>query len=227
MQVLKGKQALLSVLIDGVYRPVFCAISCYFRYDFEEVLKTSVNSGRFRERTTRLCDWEFGVTGLTKIDNTDGQAAFFWLIQAGVRGTTQALKMVFTDDEGNTQTISGNCVIKQGQLDSLVGGFSTAQQVFPGTGPFAMGPVGGFASSDLYKLYLDTTAGAWEVSHADLEDAIEIMLVLREDGQYAEVTGTPVGRQFRYTSSVGSGKLTFPVSLPFNPGEIVYVQYRK
>lgn len=227
MEVLKGKQAVLSVLIDGVYRPVFCAISCYFRYDQEEVLKTTINSGKFRERTTRLIDWEFGLTGLTKIDNTDGQAAFFWLIQESVRGTVQNLRLRFVDDGGNEQTISGNCIVKQGQIDSQVGGFSTVSQTFPGTGAFAMGPVEGAAPTDLFKKYLDTTEGANVVSHADLAGLVEIFLVLRESGAHEEVSGTPVDRQFRYDDNVSDGDLVFPVAFPFGPGEIVYVFGRK
>lgn len=227
MVVLKGKQAVLSVLIDDVYRPVFCAISCYFRYDQEEVLKTSVNSGKFRERTTRLIDWEFGVTGLTKIDNTDGQAAFFWLIQESVRGNAQRLRLRFVDDGGNEQTISGLCIVKQGQIDSVVGGFSTATQVFPGTGPFDLGPVEGAAPTDLFKKYLDTTEAAYVVTDVDLAGLVEIFLVLREAGDFVQVSGVPVGRQFRYDDNVTDGSLTFSNLLTFNAGEIVYLFGRK
>lgn len=227
MNVLKGKQAVLSVSIDSVWTPVFCATSCSFRYDYEEVLKTSVNSGRFRERTTRLCDWEFAITGLTKIDNSDGQAAFFWLLQESVRGTTQLLRLRFVDDAGTEHIISGNCIVKQGQIDNVVGGFSTATQVFPGTGEFSQGSISGGVASDLYKLYLEPTEGAFEVSHADLGEALEIMLVLREEGGFKETSGTPAGREFKYTDLTSSGKLTFDTTKTFNPGEIVYVQYRK
>ncbi len=227
MNVLKGKQAVLSVLIDDVYRPIFCAISCYFRFDQEEVLKTTINSGKFRERTTRLIDWEFGLSGLTKIDNTDGQAAFFWFIQESVRGSVQNIRLVFTDDAGNEQTISGNCIIKQGQIDNLVSGFSTATISFPGTGPFSMGPVTGAAPTDLFKKYLETTEGAHVVSHADLAGIVEIFLVLRESGAFDVVTGVPVGTQVRYDSGVGTGSLTFDILFPFEPGEIVYIFGRK
>lgn len=227
MNVLKGKQAVLSVSIDEVWTPVFCGVSASFRYDYEEVLKTSVNSGRFRERTTRLCDWEFNISGLTKIDNSDGQAAFFWLIQESVRGTVQLLRLRFVDDNGNEQIISGNCIVKQGQLDALVGGFANVSQKFPGTGQFSMGAVAGATPTDLYKLYLETTEGAYEVSDADLGAVVEIMLVEREEGGFTETSGTPSGRQFKYTDLTSSGKLTFDSTKPFNAGEVVYVLYRK
>lgn len=227
MNVLTGKQGVLSVLIDGVYRPVFCAMSCYFRYDQEEVLKTSVNSGKFRERTTRLIDWEFGCTGLSKIDNTDGQASFFWLIQESVRSTVQTVRLRFVDDGGNEQTISGNVIIRGGQIESLVGGFTTATQVFPGTGTFSLGPVGGAAPTDLFKKYLSTTEGAYVVTDTDLAGLVEIFLVLREEGSYDPTTGTPAERQYKYQDNVSDGSLTFSSSQPFNPGELVYVFGRK
>lgn len=227
MNVLTGKQGVLSVLIDGVYRPVFCAMSCYFRYDQEEVLKTSVNSGKFRERTTRLLDWEFGLNGLTKIDNTDGQASFFWLIQESVRGSVQNVRLRFVDDDANEQTISGNVIVKAGQIDSAVGGFSSATQTFPGTGPFSIGAVGGAAPTDLFKKYLSTTEGANVVTDNDLAGLVEIFLVLREDGSYDPTTGTPVDRQYKYTDNISNGSIAFASSLPFNAGEIVYVFGRK
>lgn len=228
MNVLTGRQAVIDIKIDGVFRPVFCAIDVVLQYDHEEILKTSRNSGQFVERETRLCDWGVSVTGLTKIDNSDGQASFFWLLQQGVRGTEQEIRVRYTDEDSNQQDFSGRVLVKQGQLASAISGFSTATQFFPGTGAFSLlDNGGGFAPEELYKLYLDTTPDAYEVSHADLGGATEIMLVEREDAFYKEVSGTPSGRQVKFTDNTTSGTLRFDTSLPFNPGEIVYVEYKK
>lgn len=227
MKVLKGKQGVLAIRIDGVFQDVLCAVEVSFQFDHEEILKTSRNSGKFIERETRLCDWGINLTGLTKIDNTDGQVAFFWLLQQSVRGTAQYVRLRYTDDDSNVRNITGYVLIKQGQLASVVGGFSMASVFFPGTGAYDPDNVEGYTPSDLYKIYLATTPGAYEVSDAALDDALEIMLVLREDGGYKEVSGAPSGKQFKYTDQVGSGKITFDSTMVFNPGEIVYVQYRK
>ena len=75
------------------------------------------------------------------------------------------------------------------------------------------------------KIYLATTPGAYEVTAIELAGAIEIMLVIREEGGYKEVAGVPVGRQFKYIDNGADGTIRFSVGLPFNAGEIVYVQY--
>lgn len=227
MTVLNGRQAELSLRIDGVFYPLLCAMSCSFQYDHEEVLLTSRNSGKWRERKTRICDWGFSLTGLTKVDNTDGQVSFFYLLTEAVRGTSQYMRLKFTDADGNVKNIYGYVLIKQGQIEAAISGFSTASQFFPGTGAFSTDAVAGYSPDDLFKLYLDTTPGAYEVSHADLGGATEIMLVEREDAFYKEVTGTPVGRRVKFTDNTTSGTLTFDSTLPFNPGEIVYVGFKK
>lgn len=225
MTVLTGRQGILAIRIDGVFYNALCATDVALQFDHEEVLKTSRNSGSFIERETRLCDWGINLGGLTKIDNSDGQVAFFYLLQH--RGEEIYVRLRYTDADGNIQNIYGYVLIKQGQLASVVGGFSTASLFFPGTGAYDMDNVAGFAPTELYKIYLTTTPGAYEVSHADLDGATEIMQVLREDGGYTETSGTPAGRQFKYTDLVGSGKITFDSTIVFNPGEIVYVLYKK
>lgn len=227
MTVLNGKQAKLYVLIDGVYKLVMCAVSVSWFFRFEEVLKTDRNAGRFRKRMSRLCDWGFNLSGLTKVDNSDGQASYFWLSQASVRGTEQYFKMTYTDVDGNEKNVSGYCIVMEGMLESVVGGFSTGTVSLPGSGAFVTDAVPGFTDTDLFKLYLTITPGAWEVSHNDLGGATEIMLVIREDGGYKEVGGAPVGRQFMFTDHTTFGTLTFDSTLPFNAGEVPYVQYKK
>lgn len=226
--LLTGRNAKVYVRIDGVFKLVLCATDATLQYDHEEILETSRNSGKFIERDTRLCDWGINVTGLTRIDNADGQASFLWLMQQGVRGSKQYMKFELTDNAGNTNSVTGWVLVKQGTLAAAVAGFSTVTQFFPGTGAYVIGDVDDFAPTDLFKLYLSTTPGANEVSDNNLGGATEIMLVGREDGMaWKEVTGTPSGRQFKFTDYTTYGTLTFASDLVFNPGEIVYVQFKK
>ncbi len=227
MKVLDGKAGVLSIRIDDTFYPVLCATRVRFQFDHEEILTTSRNSGLFRERESRLCDMAVQLDGLSKIDDTDGQLSFFYNLQTGVRGAKVFARLRYTDAAGTTQDISGYVLVKQGSLDGVAGGFSNASLYLPFSGAVSTGEVTGVADIGLFKLYLNTTEGAFEVSDADLEDATEIMLVMREDGQYKEVSGTPSGRQFKYTNGTGSGKLSFDSSLPFNAGEIVYVEFKK
>lgn len=227
MTVLTGRQAKLYVRIDGVFKLLLCAINCSWYFRFEEVLITDRNAGRFRKRKSRLCDWGFNVSGLTKVDNSDGQASHFWLAQEGVRGTEQYFKMEYTDQAGNVKQVSGNCVVMEAVLDSAISGFSTSTVNLPGSGAFVTDAVPGFAATNLYKLYLSTTPGAWTVSDNALGGAAEIMMVIRETRLYKQVAGTPVDKQVRFDDHTTYGTLTFDSTLPFNPGEIVYVQYKK
>ncbi len=226
-KVLTGKNAVLSVKIDTTWYAVLCATDSTFYFDHEEIRTSSRNTGKARERQTRLMDWGFSLTGHSKIDDTDGQKSFFWLAQASVRGTTQLMRVRYTDGDGNQMDISGNVLIKQGQFSSVIPAFSTATLNFPGSGEPDLGATSGGTPVNEYVLYLNTTEGAFEVSHADLGGAAMISLVGREDGFYTETTGTPSGRQFKFTDLVTSGKLTFDSTLPFNAGEIVYVRFYK
>lgn len=228
MNIIKGKQAKVYLRISGTFYPVFCATECSYQMQFQDVLVTTRTSGKFRSRVSGLGDWGISVTGLTKIDNSDGQIAFLYLVQQGVRGKTVYVKMEFTDDDGNSKTIEGWVLVLQSQITATVGGFATATQYFPGDGAPLLDVVDDPVPDDLYKLYLATTEGAHEVSDADLAGATEIMLVEREDGGYTLIaSGTPSGRQVKYTDNTTDGTLSFDSSLPFNAGEIVYVLYKK
>lgn len=224
-KVLTGKQAVLYVRIDSTFYPALCAVSNSFQFNVEEIEKVTRTSGRYKAREGRMIDWGIGLTGLTKVDNADGQAGWFWLLQHA--GTNQYVRLRYTDSDNNVVNVEGEVLIKQGQVDSAVEGFTMASLYFPGSGAFSTDAAAEVPLPVLYKLYLTTTETAFEVSHADLGGATEIMLVLREDGGYTEVTGTPTGRQFKYIDNTTSGTLRFDSSLPFNPGEIVYVQFMK
>ena len=226
MKVLDGKAGVFSIRIDNTFYRVFCATRVRFQFDHEEVLITSRES-TMRERQTRLCDWGVQLDGLTKINNNDGDLSFNWLLQQGVRGQKVFMRLRYTDAAGTQHDISGNVLVKQGALDGVAGGFSTASMFFPGTGAFNMGAIAAVANNGLFKLYLNTTSGAFEVSHADLGGATEIMQVVREDGLYEETIAAPVNRKFKFTDLTTSGKITFDSSLVFNPGEIVYIEFKK
>jgi hypothetical protein len=209
MRVLLGRNAMLGIKIGDDYKDVLCAMEVSLQFDHEEILTTTRTCGKNRERETRLFDWGVSVTGLSKINNTDGQISFFWLAQQSIRGSKQSMRIRYTDHDSNQNDLFGDVLIKQGQFQSVVGGFSVATHFFPGTGELSAGTVGGTTPTNLYVKYLSVVEGGWEVSDTDLGGVAKIMLVLREDGGYKEVTGTPVGRQFKYTDNTTDGKLTF------------------
>lgn len=228
MNVLTGKEALLSVKVSGTWCPALCATECAYYFDHEEILISSRNSGKYVERMSRFMSWGFNLSGLTKADDTDGQKGFFYFAQASVRGQLIEARIRYTDDAGNIQDISGEVLVKAGTLSSTVGGFSVANINLPGSGEPSLGTTTSGSPTTLYKKYLSTTEGAFEVSHADLGGITNLLMVEREDGGYTVISsGSPSGRQVKYTDLTTSGKFTFDSSIPFNPGEIVYALYEK
>ncbi len=79
----------------------------------------------------------------------------------------------------------------------------------------------------LYSTFFDTTEGENELTHNTLNNIEEIIACIREEGSYKPVTGTPAGRQVKYTNGISDGTLVFPVSFPFNPGEQIHLIYKK
>lgn len=228
MKVLTGRNALVSIYIDTTWYPCLCATRCRFYFNHEEILISSRNSGKYVERMSRFMNWGFDLSGLTKIDDTDGQKGFFYFAQASVRGQAVRMRTRYTDADGNYKDVYGDVLVMDGELDSQVGGFSMANLRLPGTGEPSIGSVGTGTPINEFWLYLDTTEGAFEVSHADLGGATAISLVARDGRVFTEITvGTPSGMQFKFTDLGSSGKLTFSSTLPFNAGEVVYVRFFK
>jgi hypothetical protein len=228
MKVLTGRNAKAYLRFDDdQFKPIFCGISISLSVEFEDVRVTTRTSGKWRRRKSGLGDAGVTVTGLTKVDNSDGQVSWFYLNQAGVAGARVFIKIEYTDDDGNSQTVSGWVIVSRLNLDSGIPGFTTASVYLPFDGGYEMGAVEGLVPTDVFKLYLSTTEGAHTVSHADLGDIEEVLLVLREGRGYKEVTGTPIGAQFKFTDNTIDGIVAFDSSLPFNAGEVVYVEYKK
>ncbi len=79
----------------------------------------------------------------------------------------------------------------------------------------------------IYTKFFDTTAGENTLTHADLFDINEIIACIREEGSYKPVTGTPVGRQVKYTNNLADGTLLFDEAHPFDAGTQVHLIFKK
>lgn len=227
MEVLKGKQVEASIKIGESWLKVFCAISCVIRIGHEQVPISSRTTGKFRRRVSGIGDASITVNGLTKIDNSDGQVSFLYLAQAGVRGEAVELKVDFVDDDGNTATINGTVLVSETILESAVGDFARGNQFFPFDGAPNLGAVSGLVPTEIKKLYLSTTEGAYTVTHADLGGAVQILLVSRGSGYdwLTEVAGTPNEKQFKFIDNTTSGTIQVASTHPWEAGEVVYVEY--
>lgn len=223
-----GKNAVLEMLVSGVYYPVLCATDCRFSRTPEFIPKTTTSSGLFREFMVRREEWSMSVSGLTKIQNA-ASLTFFYLLQNSVRRLEITLRITYTDDTADSKTISGNVLIGQMDINGPVSGHSEASIEFKGTGAFSVGatvdpPVSECAIYGDYWSFPagDTYIQGTSVVHGYSLEAVTVISVDREGVAYDLVSGTPTGRQCKHNNTTGI--INFDSAIPSN-GETVWVVF--
>jgi len=174
-----------------------------------------------------LYEWTVTVSGLTKVDNTDGQIGFFYILQQSIRGTEQDIKLEFDDEDGNEQVITGPVIIPDLGINGPVSDFSSADITFEGSEEFVMNPVEPPvpAGCEQDTIYIDCVAGEFSV-HSDLLEAagFVIIAVSRTGAVHYETTGTPGSLEFK--SDLANGDIYFDSNNVFNAGEWVSIEYK-
>lgn len=202
MQPIHGNNVLVSIQIDAEFIPVLCGIDMTFTCSQEIVLATTIDSGKWRKKKLRgLSDWNVSVSGLTKIDNTDGQVSFFWLLQENVRGTEQVIQMMFEDEDGNVQVLEGNVLIPDLSFNGNVNSFADVNVTFEGSGGFTIEQPVSDVVSDVCD---DWTSDTFDLAEGEtsLTGAFagkEIIEVDREGIQFDYTSGTPGNREYSYS----------------------------
>lgn len=223
----KGRNTIIYMLVDSVYYPVFCAKTAEFTIDQDEIEVTSINSGSSREYVPGMSNATCAVTGITTLDNSNGRVSITYLMQQSVRRQLHTFKMVLTDDDSSSLEVVFTAMIKTTNINRDTVGYSQSSLQLRVSGVVEWTEVvDPPAPEEIYSIYLSVTAGQYEVSDSDL-GAATILEVWREGINHTETTGTPSGRQFKYTDLTTSGKITFDSAITFNTGEIVYVLYKK
>jgi hypothetical protein len=224
MNTIKGKNIVCSMDVGGTYYPIFCAKNAEFNVNQDEIETTSVNSGSSREYDPGMMNATLSMTGVTTLNNTNGRISPLYLMQQSIRRATQSLIINLTDDDGADVVIDFSAIITATGFTRDVASYSQCSVNFRVTGDINFDTViTPPAPSEVFSIYLSTTAGNTTVSDAALTGK-EVLLVAREGSVYNETTGTPTGRYFKFTS--GTGTITFDSSIPFNTGEVVYVEYK-
>lgn len=231
MEPVHGKDILLSIKIDTTFYPVLCAIDMTFQCSQEVLLATSVDTGIWRRKRLRnLSEWSVSVSGLTKIDNIDGQVSFFYLLQQNIRGAEQIIQIMFTDYDLNTQVLEGMVLIPELSINGNVSSFSDVSITFEGTGEVTIQQaVSGVVSGVCEDLTSDTwlvTAGQTSISGVGQQGRSfagkEILEVDREGLQHDYTSGTPGNRQYGYNGTL----ISFDPTNPFNAGETIFVLWQ-
>lgn len=229
MNTVKGKNVVVTMRVDGVYYPIFCAQTAQFDTDQEEIEVTSVESGSSREFLPGMFSGLLNCNGITVLDNTDGKISVTYLLQQGIRQALQPFRIRLTDDEGATFDISFNGMIRNTSFTQERPTYSKSSVTIRVSGDLDMLPVAPPVPEEIYKYYLTLAADQHTVSSADIDNATEILHVEREGIGHTEVAGTPVagGQEFKYVDGAGTGTIEFDVNQPAPVNQIVYVMLRK
>lgn len=216
-----GSDAIVSLKVAEEYYPVFCATDMLLTVRQDVVLATSASTGIYRLKRLRgLTEWSVTVSGLTKLDNTDGQISFFYLVQELVRGSELDIRIEFTDDEDNDQTLSGTVIIPEMSISGPAEDWSQANITFEGTGGFSMEPVPPPAETECEvqdTIYTTLAEGAVYVENALLqEEGVVIITVARSGITLSESEVDPIGMEFRFDDA--TGRIYVDAENPGNPG---------
>ncbi len=232
MKVVRGEDVILSIAIDSVYYPVLCASSISFTMEQEMIEKTGPNSPSFREYTARLSTWSASITGLTPINN-GSNISWFYLLQDSVRRAVQPLKFTFSDEDGNTKTITGNALMKNNDFTASVSSLMQGQIDFQGTGDISMDAIDPPAGS--YDILADRWAtvngqsyisGASSIEAYTLTADDELLFVSVEGVEFDIVTGTPSSREAQFVTSP-SVKIQFASDFVFDGTQKVWVMFKR
>jgi hypothetical protein len=197
----------------------------------EVLLATSVDSGNWRYKKLRnISEWNVSVSGLTKIDNTDGQVSFFYLLQQNIRGSEQIIQIMFEDSNGNIQVLEGTVLIPELSINANVGSFADATISFEGTGPVEITePVSDVESDiceDLVSDTWDVVATETSISGAGQEGKSfagkEILEVDRSGMVHSYTSGIPGNMEYAYNGT----EISFDPTNPFNDGETIFVLWK-
>lgn len=228
MDVVSGNNVVVYRVIDGVEYEIGCADSCSFSLVNEIIGKTTVGGSGFRAKRVRMSDWSGTVSGVVKTSNENDVLGPFYFLQEGVRRTEGDYVFKFVDDDGNIKRIECTAIIEEIPLSATIGDYATWDLNLTGTGGFEVSVLSSPTVESADQVDSDwwsTTPGQTYINGSSYNAKSlvgkEVLEVWREGQQYDLVTGTPSGRQCKFTS--GTGRVDFDTALPFNSGETVFV----
>jgi len=133
MLLIHGKDVTGS--IDDV--PIFCGTDCTFAEEKEVIPASTVTSNGWKEFRLRKRSWTFEVSGLTKIDSTDGQVSYFDLITSAEAVTLDNVSISFNDGT-TTRILEGSMYKPETSISGPVDENAKANVRFIGFGPYSL-----------------------------------------------------------------------------------------
>lgn len=161
--------------------------------------------------------------GLTVGENT---IVFNKLISLDSRLYRYELHFLFPDDTEAIMMDGGFWVRKSGVTSNAETTVNVTQNTVSITVNVSL--AGEDGDTRIYSSYFTIPDGENSVTHADLNGITEILACLIEEGgSYKPVTGTPEGREVKYTNGAGDGTIEFDPEIEFGSGTQVHLIYKK
>lgn len=214
-----GKNVIFSMLVDGNYYPFFCGKTGVLDLNQDKIEVTHVNSGAHRNYVPGMSDSQFTVTGVTLINNDEHKVSVAYLDQLAIRRSINTYRVLMTDQDGTTLSISFSAFVLNTNLSRDVVSWSQSSATFQITDdwtfssiiPSPVIPV----CEEKDPIFDSLADGATVYTNALLiqgvGETLTILGVSRSGTTYYETTGTPGNLEFKYNSAAGT--ITF-----LNPG---------
>lgn len=230
-----GKDAVLMAWDAAIaaYKPFACSKGVRVAVNSPNAPTTTADSAFWETfKPTGLSNWSVSLSGIMFLRYpSTPKYVIFDLVTEQVRLNGLNIKVVYTDQSGFPLYFTGFVYITTSDFGGEAGTLANWSTEMQGSGPLDLTGtlITGTIPGEPFSDWWNTTPGATAVSGASAVHAYSlvgktILEVKREGLEYDIVTGTPVGRQVKFTS--GTGTLDFDTSLPFYPNETVFAIFK-
>jgi hypothetical protein len=211
--LIQGKNAVMYKKFDGIFYRMACAKNFSFKFINENILKTDINAGSFRRRRVRISDFTASFSGVLRSNNGVDYVSGFHFLEEGVRRVEEDYRIIFTDNGANIKKIEFNAIIKEVGIDVQMGPYTEYGVELDGNGSLTIteGAGPGAAVYSILSDWWPTVAGQNYVAigaiasgkNAYMLTAADVTLEIDRSGfQHDEVTGTPIGRQGKFNTTL-------------------------
>lgn len=218
MSAIRGENAILYWKVDGYFRPIACMEECNVTTNTELSETSTVQTGTSRTYRGNRNTWTVSARGICSFDQNHPHVKLRQLEQAM---TPVPIIFQAIDDNGITETFSGNVLITSLPNDAAAGDFYSYSIEATGTGPYVLSDVPvdpNECCQDAWEYYTGNGTEGFSITITNLigkdisgriyRDGIEY----RPSGTDHDGSGTPHGKEFKYEKPLG--RVSFDTSLP-------------
>lgn len=238
-KLIKGEKVIAQLWVTDTWYTVFCAKSCEFSMEQDELEVTSIVSGSSREYLPGMMNATLSVSGISTIDNSEGKIAITYLMQQSVRQQVLEWRIYLEADDGDTLEATFSGIIKstafskdgfsymQSSLVVRVSGDPEFNEIVPSPET----PSGIFAdywqTVNGQNYITGASSGEYDGTNYTLLFTDTILGVDVEGTGFDLVSGTPTAgtRECQFLDS--PVRIVFPADLIFDGSQRVYVLFQR